>query len=247
MHWIVDHFSSYLERKISQRLRVIPRILTAACGTSATKLWVINSQAFRMKTMREKKKALKSTQLCTSSYLQSDKNNLWLFCSLQKAFSLLEISCSWHQINYFSFFFSIFQISWIRKSIRRNSIFISLSLTFKLPHYSRGQGHRDLHLLTVGKETYTPDQRFQSVHNPHTNDWSLKILYPQQKDSGEVDKFVHDEGFWGWLFLYRVLLHKERSMKKKVTIFLRSINFQNLNIIIKMKPWNFITAKKILA
>ncbi|KAG5681145.1 hypothetical protein PVAND_010605 [Polypedilum vanderplanki] len=43
--------------------------------------------------------------------------------------------------------------------------------------------HRDLMLLTVGKETYTPDQRFQSVHNPHTNDWSLKILYPQKKDS----------------------------------------------------------------
>lgn len=35
--------------------------------------------------------------------------------------------------------------------------------------------HRDLHLLTVGKETYTPDQRFQSVHNPHTDDWSLKV------------------------------------------------------------------------
>ncbi|KAL7028335.1 hypothetical protein ACKWTF_005805 [Chironomus riparius] len=43
--------------------------------------------------------------------------------------------------------------------------------------------HRDLMLLTVGKETYTPDQRFQSVHNPHANDWSLKILYPQKKDS----------------------------------------------------------------
>lgn len=44
--------------------------------------------------------------------------------------------------------------------------------------------HRDLHLLTVGKETYTPDQRFQSVHNPHNDDWALKVLYPQQKDSG---------------------------------------------------------------
>ncbi|CRK92287.1 CLUMA_CG005851, isoform A [Clunio marinus] len=44
--------------------------------------------------------------------------------------------------------------------------------------------HRDLHLLTVGKETYTQDQRFQSVHNPHNGDWSLKVLYPQQRDSG---------------------------------------------------------------
>lgn len=48
-----------------------------------------------------------------------------------------------------SCFFLIKQVSWIR--------------------------HRDLHLLTVGKETYTPDGRFQSVHNPHTDDWALKV------------------------------------------------------------------------
>jgi hypothetical protein len=35
--------------------------------------------------------------------------------------------------------------------------------------------HRDLHLLTVGKMTYTSDQRFQTVHNPYTDDWSLKV------------------------------------------------------------------------
>ncbi|KAL1396312.1 hypothetical protein pipiens_002714, partial [Culex pipiens pipiens] len=34
--------------------------------------------------------------------------------------------------------------------------------------------HRDLHLLTVGKATYTSDQRYQSVHNPALDDWSLK-------------------------------------------------------------------------
>lgn len=37
--------------------------------------------------------------------------------------------------------------------------------------------HRDLMLLTVMKETYTPDQRFQSVHNPHTSDYSLKVIF----------------------------------------------------------------------
>jgi hypothetical protein len=35
--------------------------------------------------------------------------------------------------------------------------------------------HRDLHLLTVGKATYTPDNRFQSVHNPQADEWSLKV------------------------------------------------------------------------
>jgi hypothetical protein len=44
--------------------------------------------------------------------------------------------------------------------------------------------HRDIHLLTVGRYTYTSDQRFEAIHSPHTEDWSLRIRYPQHKDSG---------------------------------------------------------------
>ncbi|XP_058818799.1 zwei Ig domain protein zig-8-like isoform X2 [Topomyia yanbarensis] len=44
--------------------------------------------------------------------------------------------------------------------------------------------HRDIHLLTVGRFTYTSDQRFQCVHNPQTDDWSLQIRYPQKRDTG---------------------------------------------------------------
>ncbi|XP_075210162.1 zwei Ig domain protein zig-8-like [Lycorma delicatula] len=44
--------------------------------------------------------------------------------------------------------------------------------------------HRDIHLLTVGRYTYTSDQRFEAVHSPHTEDWTLRIRYPQRKDSG---------------------------------------------------------------
>nr|XP_024215459.1 zwei Ig domain protein zig-8 [Halyomorpha halys] len=44
--------------------------------------------------------------------------------------------------------------------------------------------HRDIHLLTVGRYTYTSDQRFEAIHLPHTEDWSLRIRYPQRKDSG---------------------------------------------------------------
>ncbi|KAJ6649272.1 Zwei Ig domain protein zig-8 [Pseudolycoriella hygida] len=44
--------------------------------------------------------------------------------------------------------------------------------------------HRDLHLLTVDKTTYTSDQRFVSVHNPQMGDWSLQVRYPQRRDSG---------------------------------------------------------------
>ncbi|XP_050086854.1 zwei Ig domain protein zig-8-like [Anopheles aquasalis] len=44
--------------------------------------------------------------------------------------------------------------------------------------------HRDIHLLTVGRFTYTSDQRFQAVHNPVHDDWSLQIRYPQKRDTG---------------------------------------------------------------
>lgn len=35
--------------------------------------------------------------------------------------------------------------------------------------------HRDLHLLTVDKTTYTSDQRFLSANNPQIGDWSLQV------------------------------------------------------------------------
>ncbi|XP_030762004.1 zwei Ig domain protein zig-8-like [Sitophilus oryzae] len=44
--------------------------------------------------------------------------------------------------------------------------------------------HRDIHLLTVGRYTYTSDQRFEAIHTPHTEEWTLRIRYPQKKDSG---------------------------------------------------------------
>lgn len=44
--------------------------------------------------------------------------------------------------------------------------------------------HRDIHLLTVGRYTYTSDQRFEALHSPYTEEWTLKIRYPQLKDSG---------------------------------------------------------------
>lgn len=52
-------------------------------------------------------------------------------------------------MNVYLIIMNSFQVSWIR--------------------------HRDLHLLTVGKATYTADMRFQSVHNPQLGDWSLKV------------------------------------------------------------------------
>ncbi|XP_043522813.1 uncharacterized protein LOC122535389 [Frieseomelitta varia] len=44
--------------------------------------------------------------------------------------------------------------------------------------------HRDVHLLTIGRYTYTNDQRFRPIHNAQTDDWTLEIKYPQLRDSG---------------------------------------------------------------
>lgn len=49
--------------------------------------------------------------------------------------------------------------------------------------------HRDIHLLTVGRYTYTSDQRFEAIHSPHTEEWTLRIKYAQKKDSGIYEVF----------------------------------------------------------
>lgn len=43
---------------------------------------------------------------------------------------------------------------------------------------------RDLHVLTVGRFTYTSDQRFQAIHMDNSDLWMLQIQYPQKKDAG---------------------------------------------------------------
>ena len=63
-------------------------------------------------------------------------------------------------VNQVYFALNYFQVSWVR--------------------------HRDIHLLTVGRYTYTSDQRFEAMHSPHTEEWTLRIRYAQRKDSGEI-------------------------------------------------------------
>lgn len=46
---------------------------------------------------------------------------------------------------------------------------------------------RDLHLLTVGRFTYTSDARFKAVHQTGSDDWLLKIHYLQHRDEGAYE------------------------------------------------------------
>ncbi|GBM02304.1 hypothetical protein AVEN_59346-1, partial [Araneus ventricosus] len=43
---------------------------------------------------------------------------------------------------------------------------------------------RDFHVLTVGLDTYTTDDRFEAVHVEKNNDWTLKIKFAQLWDEG---------------------------------------------------------------
>jgi hypothetical protein len=42
---------------------------------------------------------------------------------------------------------------------------------------------QELHLLTVGMQTYSTDSRF-SLHFQHPNDWRLQIKFARPRDEG---------------------------------------------------------------
>ena len=62
---------------------------------------------------------------------------------------------------HFLLFFNDFQISWIR--------------------------HHDISLLTVGRYTYTSDQRFSAYHVPMTHFWQLRIRNVSHSDAGKYE------------------------------------------------------------
>lgn len=60
---------------------------------------------------------------------------------------------------------------------------------------------RDLHILTAGVFTYTSDQRFQVIRPEKSENWTLLIKFPQQRDSGIYECQVNTEpkmslAFW---------------------------------------------------
>ena len=61
----------------------------------------------------------------------------------------------------------LFQVSWIR--------------------------HEDLHILTVGRYTYTADMRFHSKYNSKKDEWRLEIGSVQKHDSGRYECQVNTQ------------------------------------------------------
>ncbi|XP_063872824.1 peroxidasin homolog [Scylla paramamosain] len=47
--------------------------------------------------------------------------------------------------------------------------------------------HDDIHVLTVGRLTFTNDDRFEAMNKPGSDVWSLRIKFPQLHDSGKYE------------------------------------------------------------
>jgi len=47
--------------------------------------------------------------------------------------------------------------------------------------------HRDINLLTVGTDTYTPDRRFRGLHVPNSPEWTLQIKASTLEDAGDYE------------------------------------------------------------
>jgi len=47
--------------------------------------------------------------------------------------------------------------------------------------------HHDLHILTVGRYTYTADMRYHSIYNGGRDEWTLQIEYVQKRDAGRYE------------------------------------------------------------
>ncbi|XP_076377346.1 zwei Ig domain protein zig-8 isoform X1 [Megalopta genalis] len=52
---------------------------------------------------------------------------------------------------------------------------------------------RDLHILTSSIHAYTGDERFSVKHPEASNEWTLKIIYVQQRDAGVYECQVNSE------------------------------------------------------
>lgn len=52
---------------------------------------------------------------------------------------------------------------------------------------------RDMHILSTGVVMYTSDLRFQVIHPDKSENWTLQIKSPQERDSGVYECQINTE------------------------------------------------------
>ncbi|XP_076370145.1 protein amalgam-like [Tachypleus tridentatus] len=90
---------------------------------------------------------------------------------------------------------------------------------------------KDLHILTVGRYTYTSDQRFTSLHLDGSDDWTLKIQYTQKKDAGIYECQVSSEPKISLSVILNVVVARA-TIPESPSMYVRSGSTINLSCII---------------
>ncbi|CRL05464.1 CLUMA_CG018217, isoform A [Clunio marinus] len=95
--------------------------------------------------------------------------------------------------------------------------------------------HRDIHLLTVGRYTYTSDQRFKAIHHPHSEDWMLQIKYPQHRDSGIYECQISTTPHMSH-FIYLSVIEPSTEIIGAPDLYIESGSTINLTCVVHNSP-----------
>ncbi|XP_074593225.1 uncharacterized protein LOC141848969 [Brevipalpus obovatus] len=123
------------------------------------------------------------------------------------------------------------------------NIATSVSKTVFLPCRVHNLGDRtvswirrnDLNPLTIGKITYTSDQRFQAVHMENSDDWSLQIGYPSREDAGVYECQVSTRPPKSLFVTLNVIVSKAKIIGSP-TIYLNSESLLSLICVVEETP-----------
>ncbi|XP_022120275.2 zwei Ig domain protein zig-8-like [Pieris rapae] len=95
--------------------------------------------------------------------------------------------------------------------------------------------HRDIHLLTVGRYTYTSDQRFEAQHKQRSEEWALRIRSPQRRDSGQYECQISTTPPIGHA-VYLSIVEPETEIMGGSDLFIYAGSTINLTCIVRHTP-----------
>ncbi|XP_042904497.1 zwei Ig domain protein zig-8-like isoform X2 [Parasteatoda tepidariorum] len=94
---------------------------------------------------------------------------------------------------------------------------------------------RDFHVLTVGLDTYTTDDRFEAIHMEKKNDWTLKIKFAQLWDEGLYECQVSSDPKIS-LFVNLSIVVAKATILGPHPLFLKTGSSINLTCVITQSP-----------
>ncbi|XP_022837672.1 zwei Ig domain protein zig-8-like [Spodoptera litura] len=94
---------------------------------------------------------------------------------------------------------------------------------------------RDLHILTAGILTYTSDQRFQVIRPEKSENWTLQIKFPQERDAGIYECQVNTEPKMSLAFQLNVVEAKAHILGP-VDLYVKTGSSLSLTCILSQGP-----------